>query len=160
VDLPAAAAGGTAIYQAVSSPMHNVMPQTLRLGHRLVTSRLGALVTTAAARLAGVRPPRARWRITDGPWFATMLAELSYDGRRARIRFDRTAPVAPGASDAAGPAGPYGPPGLEPACEAELALRHPRQAGRVDDDAFRPVPVAHHPIVAPSCAPCLCGRCR
>jgi hypothetical protein len=37
-----------------------------------------------------------------------MLAELRYDGRRARIRFDRTASGASGA------------PGLEPAFEAEL----------------------------------------
>jgi hypothetical protein len=105
---------GTVVYQAVSSPMHNVMPDRLRLAHRLVTSRLGTLATTAAARLAGVRGPRARWRITDGPWFANMIAELSYDGPRARIRFDRTVPEASGPSDAAGPAG------LEPACEAVL----------------------------------------
>jgi hypothetical protein len=37
-----------------------------------------------------------------------MLAELSYDGRQARIRFDRTVPGASGAPD------------LEQACQLEL----------------------------------------
>jgi hypothetical protein len=60
-------------------------------------------------RVVVIRAPHARWRLTEGPWFATMLAELRYDGRRARIRFDRTLPGASGA------------PGLEAACEAELA---------------------------------------
>ncbi len=34
VELP----GGAAVYQAVCSPMHNVMPERLRLAHRLITS--------------------------------------------------------------------------------------------------------------------------
>jgi len=108
VDLPGAAVSGTAVQQAVCSPIHNLLPERLRLGRRLVTSRAGEFITTAAARLAGVRAPRIRWRITDGPWFSNMLTELSYDGRQARIRFDRTVPGASGTA------------ALEPACEAEL----------------------------------------
>ncbi len=100
--------GATAVYQAVCSPMHNVMPERLRLAHRLITSGAGGLIARAAARLAGVRAPRARWRVTDGPWFGNMAVELSYQGRAARIRFSRTAP---GGADA---------PGLVPACEREL----------------------------------------
>ncbi len=111
VDLPAAASSGTAVYQAVCSPIHNLLPETLRLGHRLVTSRFGEFITTAAARLAGVRAPRVRWRVTDGPWFSNMLAELSYDGRQARIRFDRTVPDGSGT------------PELELASEVELTHR-------------------------------------
>ena len=108
VDLADAASSGTAVHQAVCSPIHNLLPERLRLGHRLITSRAGELITTAAARLAGVRAPLVRWRITDGPWFSNMLAELSYNGRRARIRFDRTV-----VDDS-------GTPNLEPTCEAEL----------------------------------------
>jgi hypothetical protein len=119
VDLPGlppgtAATPGTAVHQAVCSPLHNLLPGKFRLAHRLVTSRFGDLITTAAARLAGVPPPRVRWRVTDGPWFSNMVAELRYDGRRARIRFDRTVPGGPGTADAPGL------PGLELACEAEL----------------------------------------
>ena len=108
VDLPGAASPGSAVYQAVCSPIHNLLPEKLRLGHRLITSRAGQLTTRTAARLAGVHAPRVRWRITDGPWFSNMLAELCYDGRQARIRFDRTVQ------------GASGRPDLEPACETEL----------------------------------------
>jgi hypothetical protein len=120
VDLPGepspgtAEAPGTAVYQAVCSPIHNLLPGKLRIAHRLVTSRFGGLITTAAARLAGVPAPRVRWRVTDGPWFSNMLAELSFDGRRARIRFDRAVPDGSGTADVGGP------PGLELACEVEL----------------------------------------
>ena len=108
VDLPGAAPSGTAVRQAVCSPIHNLLPQMLRLGHRLVTCRAGQVITRAAARHAGVPAPRLGWRVTEGPWFTNMLAELSYHGRQARIRFDRTAP------------GASGTPDLEPACQAEL----------------------------------------
>jgi hypothetical protein len=111
VDLPGGPPSGTAVHQAVCSPIHNLLPERLRLGHWLVTSRLGNLITTSAARLAGVRGPRIRWRITDGPWFSNMLAELCYDGRRARIRFDHTVP------DSAGT------PRLQPAFDGELTSR-------------------------------------
>jgi hypothetical protein len=109
VDLPDTAPGGTAVYQAVCSPIHNLLPQVLRMGQRLVTSRPGELITRAAARLAGAGAPRLRWHVTGGPWFTNMLAELRYDGREARIRFDSTGPGAPGQA-----------PALEPACEAML----------------------------------------
>jgi hypothetical protein len=111
VDLPGAASPGTAVHQAVCSPIHNLLPGQLRLGHWLVTSWFGDLLTTAAARLAGAPRPRVRWRLTDGPWFANMLAELSYDGRQACIRFDRTVP------------GTSGSPGLEEACQLELTRK-------------------------------------
>ena len=108
VDLPGSASSGTAVQQAVCSPIHNLLPEKLRLGHRLVTSSAGKFITRAAARLAGVRRPGIRWRITDGPWFTNMITELCYDGRRARIRFDRAIPGTSGTAE------------LEPACEAEL----------------------------------------
>ncbi len=42
-------------------------------------------------RPAGARVPRIRWRITAGPWFENMIAVLDFDGRGARVRFDRAA---------------------------------------------------------------------
>jgi hypothetical protein len=114
VDLPGAASSGTVVHQAVCSPIHNLLPERLRLGHWLVTSRFGDLLTTAAARLAGAPAPQVRWRVTDGPWFTSMLAEMSYDGRQARIRFDRTVP---GASST---------PNLAQACQLELTRKAAR----------------------------------
>ena len=109
VDLPAGTSPHSAVYQAVCSPIHNLLPDQFRRGQRLATSRAGELIGTALARLAGVAKPEIRWRITHGPWFHNMLSMLEFDGRRARIRFARTTP------DTGGPAR------LLPVCETELS---------------------------------------
>jgi hypothetical protein len=106
---PPSAYPPSAVYQAVCSPIHNLLPDQFRRVLRLVTSRAGELIGTALARLAGVPKPEIRWRITHGPWFSNMLSMLEFDGRRARIRFERTTP------DAGGPAR------LLPVCETELS---------------------------------------
>ncbi len=109
VDFPAGTDSRSAVYQAVCSPIHNVLPDQFRRGQELTTSRAGALAGGGLARLAGVRRPRIRWRITRGSWFHNMLAAVEFEGRRARIRFDRTV------SDQ------DGTPRLQPVCEAELS---------------------------------------
>jgi hypothetical protein len=109
VDFPRGTNPRSAVYQAVCSPIHNVLPDQFRRGHQLTTSRAGALAGGALARLAGVRRPRIRWRITRGSWFHNMLSVVEFEDRRARIRFDRTV------SD------PDGTPHLQPVCEAELS---------------------------------------
>ena len=99
----------SAVYQAVCSPIHNVLPDSFRQAHQLTTSGPGELAGRGLARLAGVRRPRIRWRISRGPWFLNMLSTLEFDGRRARISFDRTV------------ADPAGTPHLESVCEADLS---------------------------------------
>jgi phosphodiesterase/alkaline phosphatase D-like protein len=108
VDFPGARPR-SAVYQAVCSPIHNVLPDQFRRGHQLTTSRPGSMAGRGIARLAGVRKPRIQWRITRGAWFHNMLSALEFDGRRARIRFDRTV------------SGQSGIPHLQPVCEAELS---------------------------------------
>lgn len=109
VDLRAGAGTDCAVYEAVCSPIHNALSRSFRVMHKLATSRAGELGAAAFARLAGAREPRIRWRISDGPWFENMLAAMEFDGRGARIRFDRAVPGADGAPD------------LEPVCEARLS---------------------------------------
>ncbi len=109
VEFPAGTDPRSAVYQAVCSPIHNVLPSSLRRGQQLVTSRAGELLGTVLARLAGVSGPAIRWRITRGPWFSNMLSTLEFDGRTARIRFDRAATAGAGS------------PRLQPGCEAELS---------------------------------------
>jgi len=109
VDFPPGTNPRSPVYQAVCSPIHNVLPDRFRRGHQLTTSRPGGAVGSGMARLAGVRQPRIRWRITRGAWFHNMLSALEFEGRRARIRFDRTV------SDESGI------PHLQPVCEAELS---------------------------------------
>jgi PhoD-like phosphatase len=108
VDFPASPEARSAVYQAVCSPIHNAMPLAFQRGQRLLASRAGGLAATALARLAGVRKPQIRWRITRGPWFSNMLSAVEFDGPRARIRFERPTPDGDQA------------PRLRPVCEAEL----------------------------------------
>jgi hypothetical protein len=81
----------TAIYQLVCSPIHNLLPDNFRQLQRIVTSRAGAIIGATLARLARVPAPQLSWQITRGPWFSNMLAALDFDGRHARVRFDRSA---------------------------------------------------------------------
>jgi len=100
-----------------------VMPQSMRCGQQLATSRAGELTGVALARLAGAGKPDIRWRITQGPWFDNMLSALEFDGRAARIRFDRAA------------ADPSGNPSLQPVCEMPLLRETP-----LPDHGSRPQP--------------------
>ena len=82
----------TAIYQLVCSPIHNLLPDNFRQLQRIVTSRAGTVGGAILARLARVPAPQLSWRIAAGPWFSNMLATLDFDGRSARVRFDRSLP--------------------------------------------------------------------
>jgi PhoD-like phosphatase len=87
VDFPRGTNPRSAVYQAVCSPVHNVLPDHYKRLHQLTTSRPGGVLGTGLARLAGARLPRIKWRTTQGPWFRNMLSSLEYQGRHARIRF-------------------------------------------------------------------------
>jgi PhoD-like phosphatase len=109
VDFPAGTNPRSPVYQAVSSPIHNVLPDNFRRAQELLRSRAGGRAGGALARLAGVRKPRIWWRTAYGPWFYNMLSALEFTGRRARIRFDRTV------------CDPAGVPHLQCVCEADLS---------------------------------------
>ncbi|HMD93790.1 MAG TPA: hypothetical protein VKG80_14220 [Trebonia sp.] len=69
VDFPPGTGSRSTVYQAVCSPMHNVLPRSLRRGHRLATSRAGELAGVQRARGARpLRPGRAgRVRRAESP---------------------------------------------------------------------------------------------
>ena len=90
VEFPAGTNARSAVYQAVCSPIHNLLPEKFRRLQRLATSRVGAVIGTGLAWAAGVHRPRIRWQVKDGPWFRNMLTVLEYDGRDGRIRFDQS----------------------------------------------------------------------
>lgn len=108
VGFPAGTDPRSAVYQAVCSPIHNALPRSFRRGQQVATSQAGELLGGTLARLAGVSQPEIQWRITHGPWFHNMLSALEFDGRAARIRFERTAPEAAGS------------PRLQEVCETGL----------------------------------------
>jgi PhoD-like phosphatase len=109
VSFPAGTRSRSAVYQAVCSPIHNLLPESFRRTQKLATSRAGALAGTALARLARVPRPQLGWRITRGPWFRNMLCALEFDGRAGRIRFAQASQETP--------AGPR----LEAVCETGLS---------------------------------------
>ena len=118
VDLPrtATTAASTAtrtsaVNQAVCSPFHQAMPPKMRYAQRLASARASGLIGAAVATLAGARVPRIKWRITEGPWFENMIAILEFDGRAARLRFDRAT------TDKSGT------PRLTATCEASLSTK-------------------------------------
>ena len=92
VALPARISSATSVHQLVCSPIHNLLPNNFRQLQRIVTSRLGEVIGGTLARLARVPSPQLSWKLTEGPWFSNMLATLNFDGRQARVRFDRSAP--------------------------------------------------------------------
>jgi hypothetical protein len=91
VELPAGTTSATSVCQLVCSPIHNLLPNNFRQLQRIVTSRAGAVIGGTLARLARVPSPQLSWELTEGPWFSNMLATLNFDGRQARVRFDRSA---------------------------------------------------------------------
>ena len=109
VDLPAVAAAGTAVYQAVCSPFQQRVPPMMRRAQWLARSAPGGLIGTVVARLAGARAPAIRWRVTEGPWYENMISVLEFRDRRASVRFDRAA------------VGTSGTPRLTTACETRLS---------------------------------------
>jgi hypothetical protein len=50
---------------------------------------VSGLIGGAVAAVAGAHVPGISWRVTEGPWFTNMIATLEFDGRTARVRFDR-----------------------------------------------------------------------
>ncbi|WP_345366851.1 alkaline phosphatase D family protein [Actinoallomurus liliacearum] len=78
----------TPISQVVCSPLRNPLVGRFRMANRTACRRLGDLPVRALARLAGVRRPPLRWRLTDGPWFDNALATVHVDGRTATVRWD------------------------------------------------------------------------
>jgi hypothetical protein len=107
----------SAVYQAVCSPIHNLLPESFRRTQKLANSRAGALISTTMARLAGVPRPRIGWRITRGPWFRNMHCALEFSGRTARIRFA----AASGGAGQETPGTAPETPRLETLCETELS---------------------------------------
>ena len=98
------------IYQAVCSPMRNPLDRKERRIMRFVWSGPGKRLFRALARAAGVKKPTIQWSLTHGePWFNNQVAALEIEGRRSRMRLDRTVP------------GEHSAPRLETVFERDLA---------------------------------------
>jgi len=83
----------SAVYQAVCSPFRNPLGRTERT--MLRNGSHSTVLGRAARRLAhavGVTDPEAGWRLVQEPTFDNQLGTLSFDGRSATLRIERTKP--------------------------------------------------------------------
>ncbi|GAA1704968.1 alkaline phosphatase D family protein [Nonomuraea bangladeshensis] len=81
------------IFQIVCSPIRNPLSRLLRWANVVTQFSVATLVGGLLARLAGVRRPPFRWRITKGPFFQNAIAELAlpdevswYESRNDTLR--------------------------------------------------------------------------
>jgi hypothetical protein len=97
-EVQVAAQQASRIYQLVCSPFRKALTTKERLVVRLFFTRGVGLVTRAAARLASVETPTARWRSISGPTFDNSIGLIDVDGRAARVVIRQS-----GTMDAGGP---------------------------------------------------------
>ena len=82
------------VYQLTCSPLHNYVPAYMKLTFRMAWSSAAARLTRRALRLYRlVTPARVQWARLSGPFFSNEIGVLDLDGRRARGRLRRSAPM-------------------------------------------------------------------
>src|SRR6185437_16182814 len=84
------AAETSRVFQIVCSPYRNPLTPKERRIVRLTGSKGAALVFSLLARLAGVPPPSAEWRLVRRPTFDNSIGELELDNRKARVTTRRS----------------------------------------------------------------------
>jgi hypothetical protein len=97
------------VWQAVCSPFRNPLDR-----HERVVARMGATapaerVARWIARRAGVVDPPISWKLVQKPTFDNQFATIELDGRRARMKIEKTVP------------GDWRNPKIEVTLERELA---------------------------------------
>jgi hypothetical protein len=98
------------VYQAVGSPLRNLLGLPERLAMHFGWSRLGERVGKTLARFAGVEESALRWHLThEKPWFENHISTLELRGRNAVLKVEKPTPEH------------TGEPGLRPILERRLA---------------------------------------
>jgi len=78
------------VYQITCSPIENTIPLPMRIVFRIGWSWRVERVMRLLARLTRVPPLPIKWHHPSGPHFGNMLSLLTFDGRSARVRFERS----------------------------------------------------------------------
>jgi hypothetical protein len=78
------------VWQAVCSPYRNALSTRERRMIRLANARLPTAIFRGLAKLAGVRPDAAHWRLVEGPFYDNQVATMTLEGRSAQLRLERT----------------------------------------------------------------------
>jgi PhoD-like phosphatase len=81
------------VYQAVGSPLRNVLGLPERLAMRFGWSGPGEQVGKTLARLAGVEESALRWHLRhEEPWFENHISTLELRGREATLKVEKPTP--------------------------------------------------------------------
>jgi hypothetical protein len=91
-EFPADSGFRPALLQAVCSPMRNPLSFYERAFMKAALSRVGRSLGHLLARSAKVPPTRLRWDFLDPPTFDNQIGTVEIEGRRARIRIEKTRP--------------------------------------------------------------------
>jgi len=78
------------VHQLVCSPLRNPLPPAARRIVRATGSRVAEKIFSVLARLAGVDPPSATWRMLRPATFENALGELNLEDRKARATIWRS----------------------------------------------------------------------
>jgi hypothetical protein len=83
----------SSVYQAVGSPLRNLLGLPERLAMRFGWSGPGERVGKTLARLAGVAEPAVRWHLKhEKPWFDNHISTLELRGREAILKVEKPTP--------------------------------------------------------------------
>jgi phosphodiesterase/alkaline phosphatase D-like protein len=81
------------VYQAVGSPLRNMLGLPERLAMRFGWSGPGERVGKTLARSAGVAEPAVSWRLKhEKPWFENHISTLELRGREATLKVEKPTP--------------------------------------------------------------------
>jgi hypothetical protein len=78
------------VYQIVCSPFRHPLGPNERRAIRVLRTGLAERIARLLARTAGVRPPKASWRLVRGPTFDNSIAVLALDERAAQVTISRS----------------------------------------------------------------------
>jgi PhoD-like phosphatase len=90
------------VVQITCSPFHNTIPRPMKLVFRIGWSRAVEVLMKAVSRLSGVPSVPVHWHHPTGPHFGNAIATLTFEGRAARLRLERSAPRSEADPSAAG----------------------------------------------------------
>ncbi len=123
------------IYQVTCSPIHNSIPRAMKVVFHFGWSKTFEVVMKAVSRRSGVPSLPIHWTHPSGPHFGNQLALLTFNGRQAKVRLERSVPPPDGAKGDGGAneaeptarPGPFEPdaPGLELVVEHNLTGSQP-----------------------------------
>jgi len=81
------------VYQITCSPIHNTIPIEMRLVFRVGWNKKAERIVRLLDRVTRVPPVPISWHHPAGPHFGNILALLTLDGPKARVRLEKAVRV-------------------------------------------------------------------